>query len=271
MTAVVASRQVAVGPGGAGHGAAVVVALTRRGMARMVARPSLMIPTLLMPLFFIVSFTGAFSSLTRLEGYGASNVYDWMAPYAALQGSVFAGIGGAASAADDIENGFFDRLLLAPGRRLPILLGTAAYSGLRSLIPTTAVLLASSMGGLSLRGGPMGLVCLYAATVGMAVVFCLLGLTVAYRMRTMRSMMLVQVVGFSSMFMSTGQVPLHFMEGWLRVVAGLNPLTDVLQFARQGFLGPLAWSTTWPGMVALVSMVLVTGLAAGRSLGKMVP
>ena len=74
----------------------------------------------------------------------------------------------------------------------------------------------------------MGLVCLYAATVGMAVVFCLLGLTVAYRMRTMRSMMLVQVVGFSSMFMSTGQVPLHFMEGWLRVVAGLNPLTDVL-------------------------------------------
>jgi hypothetical protein len=117
----------------------------------------------------------------------------------------------------------------------------------------------------------MGLVCLYAATVGMAVVFCLLGLTVAYRMRTMRSMMLVQVVGFSSMFMSTGQVPLHFMEGWLRVVAGLNPLTDVLQFARQGFLGPLAWSTTWPGMVALVSMVVVTGLAAGRSLGKMVP
>ena len=198
-------------------------------------------------------------------------MYDWMAPYAALQGSVFAGIGGAASAADDIENGFFDRLLLAPGRRLPILLGTAAYSGLRSLIPTTAVLLASAMGGLSLRGGPMGLVCLYAATVGMAVVFCLLGLTVAYRMRTMRSMMLVQVVGFSSMFMSTGQVPLHFMEGWLRVVAGLNPLTDVLQFARQGFLGPLAWSTTWPGMVALVSMVVVTGLAAGRSLGKMVP
>ncbi len=110
MTAVVASRRVAGGPGGPGHGAAVVVALTRRGMARMVARPSLVIPTLVMPLFFIVSFTGAFSSLTRLEGYGASNVYDWMAPYAALQGSVFAGIGGAAAAAHHIQKESFEPL-----------------------------------------------------------------------------------------------------------------------------------------------------------------
>jgi hypothetical protein len=51
----------------------------------------------------------------------------------------------------------------------------------------------------------------------------------------------------------------------------VNPLTNVLQFARQGFLGPLAWSTTWPGIVALVAMVAVTGMAAGRSLGKMAP
>ena len=271
MTTTLATRPVPLAGDGLGHSAAVVVALARRGMARMVARPSLVIPTFVMPLFFIVSFTGAFSSLARLEGYGTSNVHDWMAPYAALQGSVFAGIGGASSAADDLENGFFDRLLLAPGSRIPILIGTATYSGLRSFIPTTAVLLASSLGCLSLRGGPLGLVCLYAATVGMAVVFCLLGLTVAYRMRTMRSMMLVQVVGFSSMFMSTGQVPLHFMEGWLRVVAGFNPMTDVLQFARQGFLGPLSWSTTWPGASALLLLILATGLAARRSLGKMAP
>ena len=58
--------------------------------------------------FFVVSFTGAFSALTRIEGYGTDNVYNWMAPYAALQGAVFAGVGGAASAADDLENGFFD-------------------------------------------------------------------------------------------------------------------------------------------------------------------
>jgi ABC-type polysaccharide/polyol phosphate export permease len=59
------------------------------------------------------------------------------------------------------------------------------------------------------------------------------------------------------------------MEGWLRVVAGFNPMTDVLQLARQGFLGPLSWSTTWPGASALLLLVLATGLAARRSLGKM--
>jgi hypothetical protein len=46
-------------------------------------------------------------------------------------------------------------------------------------------------------------------------------------------------------------------------------MTDVLQLARQGFLGPLSWSTTWPGASALLLLVLATGLAARRSLGKM--
>ena len=142
------------------------------------ARPILIMPTIVMPVFFVVSFTGAFSALTRIEGYGTDNVYNWMAPYAALQGAVFAGVGGAASAADDLENGFFDRLLLTPGGRFPLLAGTIGYSGVRSLIPTTAVLVVSYFGGLALPGGPVGLVSLYVATVGMAVVFCLIGLAI---------------------------------------------------------------------------------------------
>ncbi len=201
-------------------------------MRRISARPTLIMPVLLMPLIFVISFTGAFGSLTRVEGYGTDNVYNWMAVYAALQGAVFAGVGGAASTAEDIENGFFDRLLLTPGSRLPILVGTMGYSALRSMIPTTG----------------------------------LIGLAVVYRFRTMRSMLLIQVVGFSSMFLSTGQVPIHFMDGWLHAVARVNPITNVLRFARQGFLGDVAWSTTWPGLLALGGMALVAGALALRSL-----
>ncbi len=80
---------------GAGHGWNVSLAICVRGLQRVRARPVLLIPTVVMPVFFVVSFTGAFSSLTRIEGYGTSNVFNWMAPYAALQGAVFAGVGGA--------------------------------------------------------------------------------------------------------------------------------------------------------------------------------
>jgi ABC-type polysaccharide/polyol phosphate export permease len=79
-------------------------------------------------------------------------------------------------------------------------------------------------------------------------------------------MILIQVFGFSSMFLSTGQVPIHFMNGWLHAVARVNPITNVLRFARQGFLGDLTWAMTWPGLVALVGMALASGTMAVRQL-----
>jgi ABC-2 type transport system permease protein len=254
---------------GLGHAGSVVSAICGRGMRRIGARPTLIMPVLLMPLIFVISFTGAFGSLTRVEGYGTDNVFNWMAVYAALQGAVFAGVGGASATADDLENGFFDRLLLTPGSRVPILVGTVAYSALRSMIPTTGVLFVSALGGLSLAGGPLALLTVYVATCGMAAVFCLVGLTVVYRFRTMRSMILVQVFGFSSMFLSTGQVPIHFMNGWLHSVARVNPITNVLRFSRQGFLGDITWSLTWPGLVALGGMVLVSGALSLRQLKRL--
>ena len=78
----------------------VASAICGRGMRRIVARPTLIMPVLLMPLIFVVSFTGAFGSLTRVEGYGTDNVFNWMAVYAAMQGAVFAGVGGASTTAE---------------------------------------------------------------------------------------------------------------------------------------------------------------------------
>ncbi len=256
---------------GVEHGWAVSLALCGRGLRRIQARPVLLVPTVVMPIFFVIGFTGAFNSLTQVEGYGTGNIFNWMAPYAALQGAVFAGVGGAMSAADDLENGFFDRLLLTPGSRLPLLAGTVGFSAVRSLVPTAGVLAVAGLGGLELPGGPLGLLALVAATAGMAVVFCLLGLSVVYRLRTMRSMMIVQVVGFSSMFLSIGQVPIQFLDGWLHGAARLNPITNVLRLSRQGFIGEVAWGLTWPGLAAIGAMAVVFGLTALRALVRMAP
>ena len=85
----------------------------------------------------------------------------------------------------------------------------------------------------------------------------------------MRSVMPVQILAFSMMFMSTGQVPLDFMDGWLFHVARLNPATSVMSFARQGFIGDITWGTTWPGLLAMVVMVSVTVLGAALSMERM--
>ncbi|MEE2768587.1 MAG: ABC transporter permease [Actinomycetota bacterium] len=238
-------------------------------MSRIQSRPLLIIPMLFMPLVLVVSFTGAFSSLTRIPGYGTGSTFNWMTPYAVLQGAMFGGLGGASATAEDMESGFFDRLLLAPGGHLPLLVGTVAYSALRSAIPTTAVLLVAIPSGLDLSGGLLGIGLLYLAAAAMAAVLCLVGLAVVYRKGTMRSVMPVQILDFSMMFMSTGQVPLECRDGWLFHVARLNPATNVMSFARQGFIGDITWGTTWPGLLAMVVMVSATVLSAALSMERM--
>ena len=73
-------------PTNLGHAGMVASAICGRGMRRIMARPTLIMPVLLMPLIFVLSFTGAFGALTRVEGYGTDNVFNWMAVYAAMQG-----------------------------------------------------------------------------------------------------------------------------------------------------------------------------------------
>ena len=59
----------------------------------------------------------------------------------------------------------------------------------------------------------------------------------------------MQVGIFVAMFLSVGQVPLDVMEGWLHTVARLNPMTNMLRMARQGFVGEITWHDTWPGLL----------------------
>lgn len=246
----------------------VSVALCMRGMRRLRRRPSLIIPTLVMPVFFVVSFSGAFSSMTDLPGYGTDQILDWMAPYAILQGASFAGMGAAGIVADDITNGFFDRLLLAPGGRRALLLGPLGYAAVRSLIPTVLVLLITLAGGLDVPAGVLAIVCLLVAAVGVAVTFGLVALTIVLKMRSMRALMLGQVVVFVSMFLSIGQVPLELQTGWLHAVSRVNPITNVLRLARQGFIGDVTWAQTWPGLLALALLWLAFGSLASRQLRR---
>ena len=78
-----------------------------------------------------------------------------------------------------------------------------------------------------------------------------LGLTVILRIGNIRGMAIVQIVVFALLFPSTGQVPIHLMDGWLADFARVNPATDLLALTRQGFLGPVTWDQTAPGLLVL--------------------
>ncbi len=246
-------------------------ALARRSLVTILRVPAAVVPLVAMPMFFVIAFSGSFSRLSDLPSFPTDNVLDWFVPFAIIQGAAFAGFGTGFSAVRDIESGFFDRLLLAPGSRAGLFVGPILASLVRTTFTVTVVLALGFALGATLPGGALGLLAIWVAAAGMAVIATGWALGLVYRVPNQRSGPILQIGIFFTMFLSTGNVPLADQIGWTKAVARLNPLTNMLELARQGFLGEVAWRTTWPGLVAIAGSTAVLWIWAVTGLKRLTP
>ena len=245
--------------------------ITERSLKLIPRYPSTFIPSLVMPVFFVVAFAGAFAGLTNLPGFPVRDMIDWILPMSTLQGCAFAGITTGMAVARDLENGFFDRFTMSPAPRGALLAGPLLAAMLRSFFPLALLSVVGLIGGANFREGIYTLWPLMVAGVGIALVAGMWAVGLALRARSSQAAPLMQMPLFLAFFLSTAQMPVELLSGWVKVVARFNPMTNVLELARQGFLGDITWTTTWPGLISLLGMAAFLGLYAYRGIQKIVP
>jgi len=253
--------------------ASVALVLWRRSLNEVLRVRGALIPATVAPVVFLLGMSGQFGRLTGLEGFPTDSYMSWIVPLSCLQGAGFAGAATGSNLARDIEQGWFDRLLVAPVPRPVLLLGPILGGITRSLVPATVVLLFGLALGAELTGGALGLLALYAACVGFCAVAGLWGIFMALTFRTQQAGPLMQQGVFLGVFLTTAYTPEVLLRGWLADVAPYNPVTYVLQLARQGTVSGIepSWAHTWPGLVALAGMFAVLGslaLLGLRRLGR---
>ncbi|MGZ5312444.1 MAG: ABC transporter permease, partial [Solirubrobacterales bacterium] len=105
--------------------------------------------------------------------------------------------------------------------------------------------------------------------MGMAVVAATWGTSLAMRFRTQSAAPLMQAGMLLVVFTTTAYAPLALLSGWLQDVARINPVTQVVEAARQGFVGNVSWGETWPGLVALAGLAVLFTLLALRGMHRM--
>jgi ABC-2 type transport system permease protein len=237
-----------------------------RNLLNIVRIPGNVITVVGLPVLTLVMFSGAFSRVTAIPGFPATQSITWVTPFAVALGAVFAGLGSAFNAQRDIENGFMDRLLVTPAARFSLVAGEVVGSIGRALIQLAAVLAVAFPAGLRMPAGPVALLFLLLLSAGLATWSGLWGLAVMYRMKSAQALGLVTAGVFVIGLLSTGLTPLAYQLGWLHAVARVNPLTPVLAAGRQGFLGPLLWHQIWPGLLALAAGAAVLGVFAARGI-----
>jgi ABC-type multidrug transport system permease subunit len=220
---------------------------------------------------FMLGISGQFSRLTGLEGFPTDSYLAWIVPLSCLQGAGFAGAATGSNLARDIEQGWFDRLLVSPVPRPMLLLGPMLGAITRALVPATVVLLTGLALGADLTGGLAGLLALFVASIGFCAVAALWGVFMAVTFRTQQAGPLMQQGVFLAVFLSTAYTPEVLLRGWLAGAADLNPVTHVLEMARQATVSGIepSLSHTLPGVLALAGLLVVLGALALVGLRRM--
>jgi ABC-2 type transport system permease protein len=213
--------------------AAPVLALAKRSVLGTLRQPQAVIPSMVFPLFFTALNTASFQKTTHLPGFPHVHSFlDFALAAAVVQGILFGGTMGGTDLAIDIQDGFFDRLVVSPIPRWTILVGrlagAAALGALQALFYTFVLVLF----GAHVQGGAASIVSIVVIGTLFALGIGGVGLAVALRTGSSESVQATFPVVFIVMFLSSAFFPRNLMSGWFKAVAGVNPLSWLVEAMR---------------------------------------
>jgi ABC-2 type transport system permease protein len=237
-------------------------ALSRRSVMNIVRQPIAIIPSLTFPLLFLALNSSALARSIELPGFPpVESFLQFMITSTIIQGALFGSIAAGSDMANDIEGGFFDRLVATPVSRASILVGRLAGSFVLGLIQATFFFGVASLFGLNVAGGVLGMlgVALIGATVAAGV--GAISVTIALRTGSAEAVQGSFPLIFVFMFLSSAFFPRTLMNGWFKSVATINPLSHMIESARYQVI--YGWDAgQWLTGMSIAGAILVLGVVA---------
>jgi ABC-2 type transport system permease protein len=233
------------------------VALGGRSLREYARSLDAILPTLFIPLFFLVVNTGQaakiFPSSTPFlngQGYGAFQL-----PTTLLLASSF----GAAALflVEEIEGGYFDKLRATPIPRSAIVLGRLVAEGAKCVVIAAAIVLLALPFGITVQSGPIGFVLLVALAAGWGVVYSGFMQLVAMKTRSAAATQSAGLVFFPLLFLTPNFVPRHLLTRPMEIAATYNPVTYLMEAMRSLILHDLEWARIWPGFAVIAGTGLI--------------
>jgi ABC-2 type transport system permease protein len=246
---------------------ATILALMTRSKNELIRVPGAAIPGVLAPTIFFLGLNGVFGALTQLQGFETNSYESFIVPVSMLQGAGFTGAAAGVNLARDYEQGWVDRLLASPAPRWVLLAGNVLAASARAFVPATFVLAIAFALGARWPGLDGFLVCYLMIGATAAAAACW-GSMLALRFKSQSAAPLMQAGMMALVLLTPAYAPLALLQPWLEDVASVNPLTEVVEAARQGFVGTVSWADTWPGLLALAGLLVVLGALALREMRR---
>jgi ABC-2 type transport system permease protein len=208
-------------------------AVAWRSFHNFLTNPAFLLPAVMFPLFFFVSFAGGLAAIGNVPGFDFPSGYTaFQFVFVLLQSAAFGGVFTGFAMARDFESGFGRRYMLAASHRGGIVAGYALAALFRSLVTWAILTAVALIAGMEVGGGGVDLFGLYALAVLVNVAATLWAAGVAMRVRSIQGGPLMQFPVFLILFLAPVYVPLDLLSGWIHTVASINPVTALLEAGR---------------------------------------
>ena len=236
--------------------------LGQRALREAWRTPEALIPTLFIPLFFLVVnvgqaariFPSASTEFLHGQGYGAFQL-----PVSLLLAASFGTA--ALFLVEEIEGGYFDKLRAAPIPRTAIVAGRLIAEFAKGLGISIAIILLGMVFGITIASGVVGFLLLILLNALWSVVFVGFMMLIAIKTRSAAATNSGSLVFFPLLFLTPNFVPRELLTRPMEIAATFNPVTYVMESLRTLILEDLAWGSIWPGfLVVVVAGALVLGL-----------
>lgn len=236
-----------------------------REITNLIRTPAAFIPSFFIPLFFFFVQSASLQGIAEQSG-ATADYKAFILPVAIL--FAVSNEGAGFNLVQDIERGYFDKLMLSPANRGAVLIGVvgANFAGvlLRSMI-VTFVALAT---GLTFATGVIGVFPMVLLASFWGLVFAGVGMAVAIRTGNAQAVQGSLVFLFPLLFFTTSFAPRESMTGWLKTAVAYNPITYILEAMRSFSAYGFQAGTVGKGVLALLIMAPITmglSLAALRA------
>src|SRR5665213_2753316 len=222
-------------------------------------------PVFISLFFFIVNVATLKRVVTQIPGL---NYTAFQMGTAILLGVT--GVSRAPALVLDIQNHYFDRLLLTPVRRTAILVGHMVADVSVAAVLTVPILVLGFILGVRFHGGPFGVLGFIVLSSLWSLAFAGFGYAIALKTGNPAAVNSTFLLFFPFLFLTSSYVPRSQLSGWLSTVAKFNPVAYLLGGLRSLEVGggavwmPLGQALLAVVIVALISMTLCFAALRGR-------
>lgn len=228
---------------------------------KLIWRPLLaLLPPFFMPIFFFAVNSLSLQALAKVPGFPDVSYKDFIAPVAIFTAIFFSAGNAGIELVQDIQSGYFKKLIIMPINRLAIVLAKLTEIAVQALIQGVVMLILLLLWGVKFQSGLLGVLTIFVILMIFAMAWSCIGMIFALRTQNARLVQSMFILVFPLLYLTTSQSPRELLPRTFATVTDYNPVTYIIEGIRALVLR--GWGDPDIGYAFLAAGAMFVGLVS---------